>query len=84
MRTHRHRPALCFATFWVDGMPFSPSIQKIRGIYDDNELTVAEFGVETGYGALGFTEIEDFTDVDGLVFGPYIGDLAILPHASVC
>ena len=46
-------------------------------IYDDNELTVAEFGVETGYGSLGFTDDPRiFTDVDGLIFGPYIGDLA--------
>jgi len=50
---------------------------KDPALYDDDELTIAEFGIETGYGKLGFTEDPRiFTDVDGLVFGPYIGELA--------
>ena len=49
---------------------------KDPAFYDDQELTVAEYGVETGYSTLGFSEDPRiFTDVEGLVFGPYIGDL---------
>ena len=40
-------------------------------LYDDDELTVAEYGVETGYGDLGLSsDPRIFTDVDGLILGP--------------
>lgn len=49
---------------------------KDPALYDDDELTVAEYGVETGYGDLGLSsDPRIFTDVDGLILGPYIGDL---------
>ena len=50
---------------------------KDPAIFDDTPLTIAEYGVETGYDALGFTEdprIE--TDVEGMFLGPYAQDLA--------
>ena len=45
-------------------------------LYDDAELTVAEYGVETGYGELGLaSDPRIFTEVEDLILGPYIGNL---------
>ena len=45
-------------------------------LYNDTELTVAEYGVETGYSALGLDpDPRIFTDVEDLILGPYIGGL---------
>ena len=42
--------------------------------YDDDELTVAGY-VETGYSRLNLAPDLVATDVEGLTFGPYIGNL---------
>ena len=44
-------------------------------LYDDDELTVAEYGVETGYGDLGLSSDLVFLPMSMGSFGPYIGDL---------
>ena len=49
---------------------------KDPAIYDDNELK-QQIRCRASYGSLGFTgDPRIFTDVDDLIFGPYIGGLA--------
>ena len=50
---------------------------KDPALYDDDELTIAEYGVQTGYSQLSLpSDPRIVTDVDGLILGPYIGDMS--------
>lgn len=69
---HRRFVFVYFPGGWDPIITLDP---KDPEVYDDTQATILSTGVQTGYGDLGFTEDPRlFTDVEGMVFGPYLGE----------
>ena len=72
-KTDRHFVFAYFTGGWDAILTVDP---KDPLFYDDTESTIAEYGVQTGYGILGHTEDPRlFNDSNDLILGPYIGDM---------
>lgn len=72
--TDRYFVFAVFSGGWDPQLALDP---KDPSIYNDTASTISESGVETGYSRLGLgSDPRILSDVDGLVFGPFIGELS--------